>query len=147
MYFISSLYNFVKIIRKVAVANSETDANSKTIRDSESPMQIPLSSPSSHVHQTFFDEVTPDLPKVTHPLEDARVAYKVLYREYEEALRARDFLLEIRAHVENQLEQLDVIISLKKKAVQLRSKGVCSGAELNNSRKSLDPSDGMDEAP
>jgi trehalose-6-phosphatase len=118
-----------------------------TVTDSDGPMRIPVSSPSSHRHRTFFDEVTPDLPKVTHPLEYARMAYKVLYREYEEALRAREFLLDICSHAENQLEQLDVIISLKKKDVQLRSKGVSSGAGLRDCLEQVNPSDGMDEAP
>jgi trehalose-6-phosphatase len=68
------------------------------------------------------------------------MAYKVLYREYEEAVRARDFLLQVRSHAEDQLEQLDLMISLKKKAVQLQSKGVSSGAVLK-------VSDGMDDGP
>lgn len=90
MYFTFSVYYAMKITHKVAVANSKTDTSSKTIRDSNGPMQ-PLSSTSSRLHRTFFDEVTPDLPKVTHPLEYTRMAYKVLYREYKEALRAQEF--------------------------------------------------------
>ena len=55
-----------------------------------------------------------------NPLEYARMAHKVLLREYEEGVRARDALLAVRAHVEDQLQQLDVLIMLKEKAVQAR---------------------------
>ncbi|EDQ99326.1 uncharacterized protein LACBIDRAFT_316705 [Laccaria bicolor S238N-H82] len=37
--------------------------------------------PPSYLRRTFYDAVVPELPKVTHPLEYARIAYKVLYRE------------------------------------------------------------------
>ena len=56
-------------------------------------------------------------------------------------------MLDICTHTENQLEQLDLIISLKKQAVQLQLKGVSSGAELMNSHESFDLLHGMDEAP
>ena len=48
------------------------------------------------------------------------MAHKVLLREYEEGVRAQDALLVVRAHVEDQLQQLDVLIMLKEKAVQAR---------------------------
>jgi hypothetical protein len=48
------------------------------------------------------------------------MAQKVLHREFEEAVRARTALLEARAHVEDQLHQLDVIIMLKEAEIQVR---------------------------
>ena len=48
------------------------------------------------------------------------MAHKVLLREYEEGVKAQDALLAVRAHVEDQLQQLDVLIMLKEKAVQAR---------------------------
>ena len=74
----------------------------------------------SHLSRTFYDSVVPDLPKVTHLLEYARIAYKVLYREYEEARRSLQVLLESRAHAEDQLQQLDVIIQMRKSALEQR---------------------------
>jgi hypothetical protein len=73
----------VKIVHQVAVANSETDVPTISVRCSKSPILIPPSEPPVHLCQTFYDIVAPDLPKVTHPLEYARITYKVLYREYE----------------------------------------------------------------
>ena len=60
------------------------------------------------------------MTKITNPLEYARMAHKVLLREYEEGVRAQDALLAVRAHVEDQLQQLDVLIMLKEKEVQAR---------------------------
>ncbi|EDQ99447.1 uncharacterized protein LACBIDRAFT_316532 [Laccaria bicolor S238N-H82] len=101
----SMLENYERLERArndtdVAIANSESNKTSATLRDSDGPTRVPLSSPSSNLRRTFFDEVALDLPAVTHPLEYARMAYKVLYREYEEAVRARDFLLQVRSHAE-----------------------------------------------
>ena len=64
--------------------------------------------------------MSPEITKITNPLEYAQMAHKVLLREYEEGVRARDALLVVRAHVKDQLKQLDVLIMLKEKAVQAR---------------------------
>ena len=48
------------------------------------------------------------------------MAQKVLHREYEEGTRARDAVLEARAHVEDQLKQLDIVIMLKEKEMEIR---------------------------
>jgi hypothetical protein len=50
------------------------------------------------------------------------MAHKVLHREWEEAMRARDVLLHARAHVEDQLQQLDVIIMLKEAELRIQEK-------------------------
>ena len=62
----------------------------------------------------------PEITKITNPLEYARMAQKVLHREYEEGVRARDALLVVRAHIEDQLQQLDILIMLKEKELQMR---------------------------
>ena len=48
------------------------------------------------------------------------MAQKVLHREYKEGVRARDALLAVRAHIEDQLQQLDILIMLKDKELQMR---------------------------
>ena len=48
------------------------------------------------------------------------MAQKVLHREYEEGVRACDALLAVRAHIEDQLQQLDILIMLKEKELQMR---------------------------
>ena len=74
----------------------------------------------NHLSRAFYDSVVLELPKVTHLLEYAHIAYKVLYREYEETRRPLNVLLESRAHAADQLEQLNIIIQMKKKALELR---------------------------
>lgn len=48
------------------------------------------------------------------------MAHKVLHREYEEATRAREALLEARSHLEDQLRQVDVMIMLKDAELRIR---------------------------
>ena len=48
------------------------------------------------------------------------MAQKVLHQEYKEGVRARDALLVVRAHIEDQLQQLDILIMLKEKEFQMR---------------------------
>ena len=48
------------------------------------------------------------------------MAQKVLHQEYEEGVRARDALLAVRVHIEDQLQQLDILIMLKEKELQMR---------------------------
>lgn len=50
------------------------------------------------------------------------MAHKVLHREFDEAVRAHAALLEARAHVEDQLCQLDVMIMLKEAELQIQEK-------------------------
>ena len=97
----------------------------------------PKSPLPNHLHRTFYDSVVPELPKVTHPLEYARIAYKVLYHEYEETRRSLNVLLESRAHAADQLQQLDIIIQMRKKALEHRGKS-------SGERRSVDK---MDESP
>ena len=102
--------------------------------DGSTPHHSPL---PPHLSRTFYDSVVPDLPKVTHPLEYARIAYKVLYREFEETRRSLTVLLESRAHAADQLQQLDIIIEMRKSALEHR------GNVLGESHSV----DKMDEAP
>ena len=80
----------------------------------------PQSPAQNYLSWTFYNSIVPELPKVTHPLEYARIAYKVLYHEYEETHRSLNVLLESRAHAADQLEQLNIIIQMKKMALELR---------------------------
>jgi hypothetical protein len=50
------------------------------------------------------------------------MAHKVLHREWEEAMRARDALLHAQVHVEDQLQQLNVIIMLKEAELRIQEK-------------------------
>ncbi|EDR00022.1 uncharacterized protein LACBIDRAFT_314934 [Laccaria bicolor S238N-H82] len=118
-----------------------------------SQMTPPLPSktaPPSYLQRTFYDAVVPELPKVTHPLEYACIAYKVLYREYEETRRSLNVLLESRAHAEDQLQQLEVIIAMRRAAMELRGN---SSGENHSVEKRDDasgenhPMDKMDEGP
>ena len=108
-------------------------------------------SPLPHLSWTFYDSVVPDLPKVTHPLEYARIAYKVLYREYEEVRRSLNVLLESRAHAADQLQQLDVIIQMRKSALEHRANALEHRANaLEHWANALEQRysvDRMDEAP
>ena len=45
---------------------------------------------------------------------------KALHQEYKEGVRARDALLAVRVHIEDQLQQLDILIILKGKELQMR---------------------------
>ncbi|KIJ92584.1 hypothetical protein K443DRAFT_13497 [Laccaria amethystina LaAM-08-1] len=46
-----------------------------------------------HTRPSLFDVVSLEIGKITNPLEYARMAHKVLHREWEEAMRARDAFL------------------------------------------------------
>ena len=114
----------------------------------------PKSPLPNHLSRTFYDSVVPELPKVTHPLEYARIAYKVLYCEYEETRRSLNVLLESRAHAADQLEQLNVIIQMKKMALELRgnSSGESRSADKmevaqDMEREVIDLTEEMDHSP
>ena len=116
--------------------------------------RTPKSPLPNHLSWTFYDSVVPELPKVTHPLEYPRIAYKVLYREYEETRRSLNVLLESRAHAADQLEQLNVIIQMKKKALELRgnfSGEGCSAEKMDEApdmeREVVDLMEEMDHSP
>ena len=114
----------------------------------------PQSPAQNYLSRTFYDLVIPELPKVTHPLEYARIAYKVLYHEYEETRRSLNVLLESRAHAADQLEQLNVIIQMKKMALELRgnSSGESRSADKmevaqDMEREVIDLTEEMDHSP
>ena len=50
------------------------------------------------------------------------MAHKVLHHKVDEAVRAHAALLEARAHVEDQLHQLDIMIMLKEVELQIQEK-------------------------
>ena len=127
-------------------SNAEGKSNNAAI--------TPQSPAQNYLNRTFYDSVVPELPKVTHPLEYARIAYKVLYREYEETRRSLNVLLESRAHAADQLEQLNVIIKMKKMALELR--GNSSGESRSTDkmevaqdmeREVIDLTEEMDHSP